>query len=348
MFVFCNKTAKWRANGLNAVKLEDIAKMLDVSVSTVSRALSGNGRVGAKTRERVLKAVRESDYTVNAVARSLRLRDAKNIGVVVPDITNSFFSSVIKGAQQVCRRHGYTLMVCNSDENADYEDEALHMLLEKQVSGLILASVGGGAEVVRQYDRLGIPVVYIDNVPENVEVRDMVSIDNHAAAHYLTRAMILRGYREVGMITGPRSQSTGLLRYQGFVQALEDEKVPFRVEWVREGDFRMESGYACMKELLQLSPRPRAMVFGNNYLAYGAMNAIREAGLRVPDDIALASFDAQDYTGLITPLLTSINQPVQEIGECAAGMILARLGGEAEGSPKEVILEPSFMEGGSW
>ena len=333
---------------MNAVKLEDIAKMLDISVSTVSRALSGNGRVGAKTRERVLKAVRESDYTVNAVARSLRLRDAKNIGIVVPDITNSFFSSVIKGAQQVCRRRGYMLMVCNSDENADYEDEALHMLLEKQVSGLILASVGGGAELVRQYERLGIPVVYIDNIPENVELRDMVSIDNHAAAHYLTKAMIGRGYRDVGMITGPRSQSTGLLRYQGFVQALEEEGAALRPEWIAEGDFRMESGYACMKEMLRLDPRPRAMIFGNNYLAYGAMNAIREAGLRVPEDIAVASFDAQDHTGLITPLITSINQPVQQIGEHAAEIILSRLSGEDERLPTELMLEPDFVEGGSW
>lgn len=333
---------------MNAVKLEDIAKMLDISVSTVSRALSGNGRVGAKTRERVLKAVRESDYTVNAVARSLRLRDAKNIGIVVPDITNIFFSTVIKGAQQVCRENGYTLMVCNSDENADYEDEALHMLLEKQVSGLILASVGGGAEVVRQYDRLGVPVVYIDNIPENVEVRDMVSIDNHAAAYDLTQAMIDRGYRDVGMITGPRSQSTGLLRYQGFVKALENAGIPLRTEWVREGDFRMESGYARMKELLQLSPRPRAMIFGNNYLAYGAMNAIREAGLSVPGDIAVASFDAKDHTGLITPLITSINQPVQQIGEQAAEIIFSRLSGEDENPSIEIMLEPSFMAGGSW
>ena len=333
---------------MNAVKLEDIAKMLDISVSTVSRALSGNGRVGAKTRERVLQAVRESDYTVNAVARSLRLRDAKNIGVVVPDITNSFFSSVIKGAQQVCRSRGYTLMVCNSDENADYEDEALHMLLEKQVSGLILASVGGGTEVVRQYDRLNIPVVYIDNIPENIEVRDMVSIDNHAAAHYLTRAMIDRGYRDVGMITGPRSQSTGLLRHQGFVQALEEAGIEVHPEWVREGDFRMESGYNCMKELLRLPRRPRAMIFGNNYLAYGAMNAIREAELDVPGDIAVASFDAQDHTGLITPLITSINQPVQQIGRHAAEIILARLNGEEESPRTEIMLEPFFMDGGSW
>lgn len=337
----------WSVKTVNAVKLEDIAKMLDLSVSTVSRALSGNGRVGEKTRERVLKAVRESDYTVNAVARSLRLRDAKNIGIVVPDITNSFFSSVIKGAQQVCRENGYMLMVCNSDENADYEGEALHMLLEKQVSGLILASVGG-ARSIRQYGKLGIPVVYIDNIPEDIEACDMVSIDNQAAAYRLTKAMLERGYREIGMITGPRTQSTGLLRHHGFVQAMNEAGVSIRKEWVLAGDFRMESGYACMKSLLGLKPAPKAMIFANNYLAYGAMTALREEGLRAPEDIAVASFDAQDDTGLITPLITSINQPVLEIGERAAEIIFSRLGGESADTPIELMLEPSFVDGGSW
>ncbi|MEG2860100.1 MAG: LacI family DNA-binding transcriptional regulator, partial [Clostridia bacterium] len=125
---------------MNATKLADIAEELGLSVSTVSRALSGNGRVGEDTRKRVLEAVKESAYTPNAVARSLRLRDAMNIGVIVPDIANTYYAAVIKGAQGVCRESGYTLMVCNSDENVVLEEEALHMMLEKQVSGLILAT----------------------------------------------------------------------------------------------------------------------------------------------------------------------------------------------------------------
>ena len=117
---------------MSSVKLEDIANQLGLSISTVSRALSGNGRIGKETRERVLAEVRKSDYTVNAVARSLRLKNARNIGIIVPDITNSFFASVIKSAQHVCRSNGYTLMVCNSDESAEYETESLNSLLEKQ------------------------------------------------------------------------------------------------------------------------------------------------------------------------------------------------------------------------
>ena len=333
---------------MNAVKLEDIANMLGISVSTVSRAISGNGRVGEKTRERVLKAVRESDYTVNAVARSLRLKDAKNIGIVVPDITNTFFSALIKGAQQVCRENSYSLMVCNSDENPEYEEEALQLLLEKQISGLILASVGRTADTLRQYERLSIPVVYIDNLPDASEARDMVSIDNFSAARRLTLAMIERGHRHVGMITGPLSQSTARLRYEGFCRALEVSGIEMRNEWVLEGDFHMESGYSKMKQLLKLPEVPDAMIFANNHLAYGALNAIREAGLDVPGDIAIAAFDAIDHTKLITPLITCINQPVQEIGKQAAAAIFSRLSSDEELPPRELILDSFLLEGNSW
>lgn len=335
-------------DAVNAVRLEDIARKLGVSVSTVSRALSGNGRVGEKTRRRVLEAVRESDYTVNAVARSLRLRDARNIGIVVPDIGNSFFASVIKGAQICCRRRGYTLMVCNSEESARLEDESLRMLLEKQISGLILASVGGGEELLLQYAKLNVPIVFIDNVPSGAQARDLVSIDNRLAARRITGAMIARGYRRIGMITGPLHQSTGILRYQGFADALEEAGIPLRREWVLEGDFRMESGRVCMEALVHMEDRPRAMIVANNYMTYGAVNAVRRAGLRIPEDIAVAAFDAHDETGLITPLITSINQPAQEIGRRAAQIILGRLGGEDETEHRQVILEPVMVEGGSW
>jgi len=333
---------------LNPVKLEDIARSLNLSVSTVSRALSGNGRVGEKTRRRVQEAVRESGYTVNTVARSLRIRDARNIGVVVPDIGNSYFASIIKGAQQFCRENGYTLTVCSSDEDADYEAEALQMLLEKQVSGVILASVGGSRDYVRHYARLGIPIVFIDNIPENCGAHDLVTIDNLAAAYSLTEAMIARGYRELGAITGPRSQATGQLRYEGFVKAMTDAGLEIKPEWVLEGEFRAESGYQLMKDLLALPDRPRAMIFGNNNLSCGAINAIREAGLNIPGDVALATFDIEDPTGLITPHITTLNQPAREIGGRAAEIIFARLN---DGVPEEnriIYLEPVFVEGESW
>jgi len=329
-------------------KLQDIADALGVSVSTVSRALSGNGRVGEKTRKKILEAVREADYMPNAVARSLRLRDTKNVGVIVPDIANSFYASIIKGAQQVCRERGYALTVCNSDEDIAMEEEALQIMLEKQISGLILATVGCSAESISHYKRLGIPVVFIDNMPAQGEVTDSVSIDNFGAAYRLTQELINRGYTKIGAITGPLSQSTGRLRYTGYMQAMEDAALVPQPAWIVSGDFRFESGYKLMRVILRLSEKPDAMLISNNYMTYGAINALREAGAKVPHDVAIAAFDAEDHTGLIQPLIASVNQPAFEIGEKSAEIIVKRLLGDSDSSGNNLVLEPTLCDGNSW
>lgn len=334
---------------MSTVKLKDIADQLGLSVTTVSRALSGNGRVKKETSEKVMQLAKESNYMVNSLARSLRLSDARSIGIVVPDISNNFFSNVIKGAQEVCHDNGYMLMVCNSDENAYYEEEAIKTLLEKQVSGLIVASVGSCPKLFEKYPRGSLPVVYIDNVPENADEYDLVSIDNYTAALEFTRAVISRGYREIGMIAGPRKQSSGLMRYKGFVQALKDAGIELTPEWIVESEFSLESGYEKMKNILAGEKMPRAMLFANNKLAYGAVKAILEAGLRIPEDMAVVSFDAIDHTGLVTPQIVSLNQPAEEIGKCACGMIVERLkGSEDSQQAKHVFLKPFYTDGNSW
>lgn len=332
---------------MNAIKLEDIARELNLSVSTVSRAISGKGRVGEKTRARVLDAVRKSDYRINEVARSLRMKTARNIGIIVPDISNGFFASVIKSAQQRCRQDEYVLIVCNSDEDPAVEDELLHTLLGKQISGLVLASVVDSRMILEQYGRLGLPIVYIDNIPQGGGDYDSVSIDNATAARRLTLAMLDRGYSEVGMITGPQSQSTGALRLEGFEAALRERGIPLRGEWIRAGSFTMESGYCEMKEILKHPRRPRAMLFANNYMAYGAIRALREANLSVPGDMAISAFDAIDDTGLITPLISSVNQPARQIGSRAVEILLDRLKSPDRAGTR-TLLDTTFIEGDSW
>ena len=338
---------KGGVQSVNAVRLQDIARELGLSVSTVSRALSGRGRVGERTRRRVQEAVRRSDYRVNEVARSLRTKSAKSIGIVVPDISNSFFAAVIKGAQQRCQQDGYMLIVCNSDEDPKVEAEMLGALLGKQVSGLVLAGVGDDRGLAEKCGGLGVPVVYIDNIPRDAGDCDSVSIDNYGAARRLTLSMLERGYREIGMITGPMSQSTGVLRRQGFEAVLSEQGIALRDEWILEGAFRMDSGFAQMNRILALSQRPRAMLFANNYIAYGALGAIRRAGLSVPGDIAFAAFDAADPTGLISPVITSVNQPAEQIGLRAADMLLERMSRGASVG-RRVLLEPLFVDGDSW
>lgn len=329
------------------VRLADIAGELHLSVSTVSRALSGKGPVREETRKRVLDAVRQSGYRINDVARSLRMKSARSIGIIVPDISNGFFSTVIKSAQQQCRQNDYILIVCNSDEDPAVENDMLQTMLSKQVSGLVLASVTDSRTIRDRHAGLGVPVVYIDNLPQCGGDFDSVAIDNHAAAYDLTTAMLNRGHRDIGMISGPLAQSTGLLRKQGFEAALTENGIAPRPEWIREGLFTMESGYVQMQRILSLAERPSAMLFASNYIAYGALKAIRERGLAVPEDLAIAAFDAIDTTDLIAPRITSVNQPAQEIGSKAVEILLERLR-EPANAGRQIVLSPGFVNGNSW
>ena len=330
------------------VKLKDLAMDLGVSISTVSRALSGSGRVSQTTREKVAKAVKEANYTPNDVARSLRKQNAMSIGIIVTDITNSFFASVIKGAQSISRDKGYSILLSNSDENEQFEAEAMQLMLEKQVSGLILASVSNNAGKIRQFGNLGIPIVFIDNIPVSEGQHDTVTTDNRKAARLLAGKLIRKGYRDIGMITGPLNQSSARQRYEGFLAAMEESGLTVRPEWVREGDFKMQSGVRCMTDILSLQAGPRAVLISNNYMAYGAIRAIKAAGKAIPRDIAVAAFDTDDITSLISPAIAAMNQAAEDIGEKAAELLISRINTSGARPGVNLILDPLFQDGDSW
>lgn len=333
---------------MKPVKLKDIAATLGISVSTVSRALSGKGRVNKQTMQQIKAIVEEVNYTPNDVARSLRMRDAKNIGIIVTDITNSFFSSVIKGAQVNSREKGYSILLSNSDENSQFEDESLQLMLEKQISGLILASVGINKSKIEQCQRLGVPVVFIDNMPEFVDSFDSVSADNCKASYELTNKLIAKGYREIGMVTGPLNQSSAWTRVEGFEKSLLEHEMSCPAEWLREGDFKIQGGMTCLEDILKLPRRPKAMILSNNYMAYGAISAIKKAGLSIPKDMAIVSFDVDDITSLMSPSITAMNQPAEEIGKQAIDILISRMTNPLEHDSIHLVLDPIFVEGNSW
>ena len=238
---------------------------------------------------------------------------------------NAFFASVIKGAQQRCQESGYTLFVCNSDENPDIETETLDMLLSKQVSGLVLASVREREAIIGQYGSLGIPIVYIDNIPQGADLCDCVSIDNYAASRRLTLAMIDRGYRELGMITGPQSQSSGYLRKKGFEAALAERGLPVQPEWLQVGTFTMDSGYFCCETLLENMPDVDTIVCATDTIAFGALACLREYGKRVPEDVQVTGIDDSEFSRAVSPALTTAHLYYKASGTDAAKMMMTSL-----------------------
>jgi len=330
------------------VKLKDIAKELNLSVSTISRVVNGKDRVDSKTRKKVLKALENYDFKPNEIARSLRLRSTKTNVVIVPDIVNNFYASLIKGAQQVCHESGYSLMVCNTDEDKNIEKNVISNLLNQQIAGIILASVDGSETLVEYLQRYRMKVVYVDNMPHTKLQYDSVTINNLETAYTLTKKMIERGYSNIGFITGTLEQSSGSERLEGYKKALQEANLIYDNKKIAIGDFKKASGYNGMKELLKNNDKFDAIVVSNNFMAYGAVKAIRESNLSIPEDIAIAAFDVVDQTGLITPKITSINQPATKIGKRAAEILLNKLTKDNDKMHSNIILNTIFSPGESW
>jgi len=327
-----------------ATGLKDIAEHLGISVSTVSRVINGKGRVGKETREKVLKAIKELNYQPNEIARSLKLQRTRTIGVIVPDISNAFYANIIKGIEKATRENDQSIIVCNSDENIKMEEEYVQLLAQKQVMGLIIASVGGNPEVFKQYRQHELPIVFIDNLPQIKDNYDYVAIDNYKASYKLAEHLIEQGYRKFALITGPLNQSTALERQEGFIKCLEDNSIEINKKLIASGEFKLESGYSIMSKWLKQIEieKPLALFAANNFIAYGAIKAINEAGLKIPEDVAVVCFDAVDVTGLIKPQITSVNQPAFEIGTIAANIILRKENKKIKAYEK-VILEPDLV-----
>lgn len=325
-----------------SANLKDIARYLNISVSTVSRVINNKDRISPETREKVLKALKELQYRPNEAARNLKSRSATAIGVIVPDISNSFYSTVIKGIEGVARENGFSIILCNSDEDAERQEEYTELLLQKQIAGLIIATVGSNIDFFKKYSEQGIPVNFIDNLPKSKENFDFVAIDNIKASYELTNHLIKLGHKEIAIITGSLEETTAAERLEGWKKALSENSIAVRKEWIGVGSFKQESGYKVMKSFLKQANKPTAVLAANNFLAYGAIRALYDNGIRIPEDMAVVCFDAADPTGLIRPQITSIIQPAEEIGRIAVDIIIRKAQNPGLRVYKKVILEPTL------
>ena len=312
-------------------KLVDIAKHLNISVSTVSRVLNGRDRVSNETREKVLNAIEEFNYKPNEIARSLRNRSSMTIGVIVPDVSNEFFALLSKGAETVAKNNGYLVILCN-------------LLIQKQVDGVIVATVCKDNEYFERILNSGVPVVFVDNLPQIKENYNYVTIDNEKAGYDLTKHLIDLGYKDIAIITGKIQETSAIERLNGWKRAMAEAGLKINNDFTGIGDFRIQSGYKIMKKMLEQSKKPKALFAANNYIAYGAVKAIREKGLKVPEDLYVVCFDATDNTGLISVKLPSMIQPAEKIGEIALDIIIKRLDNKEYKIFDKVILEPSFVK----
>ncbi len=324
--------------------LKDVAKKLDISIATVSRVVNNKGYVKAETRERVLAALKELDYTPNMVARSLKCKTTKTIGVLIPDITEPFFDFVIKGIDSVLRESGCSMILCDTDEDVKKEVEYLGLLAEKQIDGVILATVSPHSEFIDGViERRRMPVVFIDNLPNTSKNIDAVIIDNRLASRMAVGHLIECGHKNIGIITGKTDETTGYERLAGYREALGDNGIEVRESLIRVGDYKEDSGYGKMLELLESNPDMTAVYVISSKMTYGAVKAIRSRGLRIPDDIAVVGFDIHDASGLMSPGITTVMQPERTIGREAAELVTRLLESDGEDVHRKMMLSPELV-----
>ena len=326
------------------VTMSELAQSLNLSTSTVSRALTRPEMVAPETLERVLAAVKANGYRLNGIAQSLRTRKTKSVGLIVSDIMNPFYSAIVRAVEGVAASNGYSVIVCNADENAEKEDEALWVLAERQVAGIIHAATGANLETLRALRGRGIAIVCFDRI-SGLEDTDAALVDNVEGARAATRHLLALGHRLVATIAGPDRLTTGRDRLRGFRDILEEEGLVVDEAYIERGDFRRESAYAAATRLLSLPVPPTALFVANNEMLIGALDAIRERGVTIPSELSIVSFDDVPWAGYVEPPLTVVAQPTEQIGRTAAELLFRRL--EGDDAPKTVVLMPVLRERGS-
>lgn len=315
----------------------DVAKRAQVSKATVSRVLNNNPKVNPEIRRRVLAAIDELGYVPNAIARNLANSTSNTIGLILPDITNPYFPVLARGIEDTAHQLGYTLFICNTDNDPKVEQEYIRKMVQQQVGGIILISSILGEETVNGLKGLQTPFVLCDrSIPDSPF--DTVTIDHYRAAREVVEWLIAQGHRRICHLAGPRQVQSAEMRKQAYADAMSEAGLS---PVVRVGSYSYESGLRLMNEVLD-ECRPSAVFAANDLIAFGAMNAIHGRGLRVPEDIAVFGCDDILFAQMCKPALSTIRVPAYQIGVTAVRLLDSRMkGGDADA--QHVILEHKLI-----
>jgi len=323
--------------------LEGVARLAGVSRSTVSRVINDHPRVRPETRERVWKAIRETGYRPHSVARSLVTKRTRIIGVIIPEavtkiFSDQFFAILLHGAAQACNARGYQLILSLFEDPHKQEELYARVLQNGYAEGAVVASAPQGDPLIQALVEDHIPAVSVGKQ----EGLPYVDVDNYGGARLATEHLVQLGYTRIATVTGPLDHFHVRERLAGYRDVLEEHGIGFEGELVAEGGFTEAGGQDAMQRLLPL--RPNAVFVQGDTMAAGVLRALRAAGLRVPEDIALVSFDDTPLASLVDPPLTTVRQPIQLLGFMAVELLLNLLEGETpEGPPREVVLPAELV-----
>jgi LacI family transcriptional regulator len=305
--------------------IRDVAKKAGVSVATVSHVINGTRKVAPETEARVRRAIEELGYQPNAIAQSLRKRTTYAIGILVSDITNPFFATLVRGAEDAALEAGYSVIVCNSDEDPQKEDMYIRALWRRRIDGMLIAPTRDGtSSALQELVRRKLPFVFVDRKAKGIEA-DAVLSDNIGGAYLATKHLIERGHKRIGIVLGIPGATTTEERLLGYRQALEETGLPFTEDLVVWGGYRMEGGRKACAQLLSLSDPPTAIFSTNNLMTVGVLQELSHRSIKIPEEVAVVGFDDLEWAEIVYPPLTVVAQRPYEIGYQAVKILLRRL-----------------------
>ncbi|MEZ8611382.1 substrate-binding domain-containing protein [Vibrio sp. 10N.222.51.C8] len=323
--------------------MKDIARLAKVSTSTVSHVINKSRFVSEEIAERVNNAAKELNYAPSALARSLKMKQTKTLGMLVTTSTNPFFGEVVKGVERRCYEKGYNLILCNTEGDSERMKSSIDTLLQKRVDGLMLMCStleGEHIDVFERYPEL--PVVVMDWGPM-LFASDKIQDNSHQGGYMATKHLIDNGHSQIGCITGPLHRNQASSRYQGFKQAMEEANLEINPKWIVESNFECDGGFDSYQTLKTRGEMPSALFVSNDMMAMGVIHAATQDGTSIPNDLSIIGYDDIHLSKYMTPALSTVHQPKHRLGKTAVDTLLSRLQ-TPDAYPQVVELEPTLVE----
>ncbi|MFC2137036.1 LacI family DNA-binding transcriptional regulator [Bacteroidota bacterium] len=304
--------------------IKELASLLNLSITTVSRVLNGKAeayRISKDTQKRIFKIAKEYNYKPNTIARGLKLSRTDTIGLIVPDVSNPFFSAIIKSIENEVMKMGYMLLVCDSNDNLNTEKELLLLLLSRQVDGMIVAPIGKKFSHIVKVQKSGLPIVVIDRIPSKTMFH-IVTTDSYSGTVEAINYLVSIGHKRIGCINGITDVYPCIERLKGYKDALKNLGIEYDADLVSGSSFKIENGYKETKRLMQLENKPTAIFAFNNMIGLGVLKAASELNIKIPDDLSLIAFDEQPYSAFLSPPMTTMEQNKAGIGVKAVQILM--------------------------
>ncbi len=325
------------------VTIKDIARFAGVSTTTVSKIINNKDEnISEATRKKVLGLMKEYNYVPNKIAQSLVTKKTKTIGLVIPDIRNPFFPELARGAEDKANEKGYNIIFCNTDDDIEKEENYINMLVEKMVDGIIFTAASKRSYEFKTVEKFPVPIVLVDRDVEVEGIKGKVTVDTFVGGYEGTKHLLELGHEEIVFLSGPLKNNTSINRLKGYKKALENFNIEPKENNILEGEYKSEWGYEIVKRLLEKGKKFSGLFCANDLIAIGAIKALKERNLKVPEDVSVVGFDDIYISRLIDPDLTTIRQPNYEMGYQSVEMLIDILENK-EGYKENIDLIPKLI-----